>query len=44
MAAEQAADVADEEIYVIPSKTVPQGLSALFAFNPAARLRSIKMP
>nr|WP_263328032.1 DAK2 domain-containing protein [Neobacillus sp. Marseille-Q6967] len=34
MAAEQAADVSDEEIYVIPSKTVPQGLSALLAFNP----------
>ncbi|MGG3560124.1 DAK2 domain-containing protein [Neobacillus rhizosphaerae] len=34
MAAQQAADVSDEEIYVIPSKTVPQGLSALLAFNP----------
>jgi DAK2 domain fusion protein YloV len=34
MAAEQAAAVSeDEEIYVIPSKTVPQGLSALLAFN-----------
>ena len=38
MAAEQAKDVADEEIYVIPSKTVPQGLSALLAFNPSAAL------
>jgi uncharacterized protein len=36
MAAQQAADVSDEEIYVIPSKTVPQGLSALLAFNPSA--------
>jgi uncharacterized protein len=36
MAAQQAADVADEEIVVIPSKTVPQGLSALLAFNPSA--------
>jgi hypothetical protein len=35
MAAEQAADVTEEEIYVIPSKTVPQGLSALLAFNPS---------
>lgn len=35
MAAKQAAEVADEEIYVIPSKTVPQGLSALLSFNPA---------
>ncbi|WHY79298.1 DAK2 domain-containing protein [Neobacillus sp. WH10] len=36
MAAEQAKDVSDEDIYVIPSKTVPQGLSALLAFNPSA--------
>ncbi|MEH7094650.1 DAK2 domain-containing protein [Neobacillus vireti] len=36
MAAEQARDVADEEIYVIPSKTVPQGLASLLAFNPSA--------
>jgi DAK2 domain fusion protein YloV len=38
MAAQQAADVSDEEIYVIPSKTVPQGLSALLAFNPAGNV------
>ncbi|MFJ7728988.1 DAK2 domain-containing protein [Neobacillus sp. NPDC097160] len=36
MAAEQAKDVSDEDIFVIPSKTVPQGLSALLAFNPSA--------
>ncbi|WP_042456278.1 DAK2 domain-containing protein [Neobacillus dielmonensis] len=35
MAAQQAADVAEENIYVIPSKTVPQGLAALLAFNPS---------
>ncbi|WP_026566426.1 DAK2 domain-containing protein [Bacillus sp. UNC41MFS5] len=40
MAAQQAADVSEEEIYVIPSKTVPQGLSALLAFNPAAGLKA----
>jgi DAK2 domain fusion protein YloV len=34
MAAEQAKDVCEEEVYVIPSRTVPQGLSALLAFNP----------
>lgn len=34
MAANQAAEVSEEEVYVIPSKTVPQGLSALLAFNP----------
>ncbi|WML43664.1 DAK2 domain-containing protein [Neobacillus sp. PS3-40] len=33
MAAEQAAQVVDKEVYVIPSKTVPQGLSALLGFN-----------
>lgn len=40
MAAQQAADVSEEEIYVIPSKTVPQGLSALLAFNPSAELQA----
>jgi DAK2 domain fusion protein YloV len=40
MAAEQAADVAEEEIYVIPSKTVPQGLTALLAFNPSGDVDS----
>jgi len=35
MAARQAAEVAEGEIHVIPSKTVPQGLSALMAFNPS---------
>ncbi|MEH7306939.1 DAK2 domain-containing protein [Neobacillus drentensis] len=40
MAAQQAADVSEEEIYVIPSKTVPQGLSALLAFNPSADLQT----
>jgi uncharacterized protein len=33
MAAKQAAEVSDEEVYVIESKTVPQGLSALLVFN-----------
>lgn len=40
MAAEQAADVMEDEIYVIPSKTVPQGLSALLAFNPAGDVQA----
>jgi len=40
MAAQQAADVSDEEIYVIPSKTVPQGLSALLAFNPSTDVKA----
>jgi uncharacterized protein len=36
MAARQAADVLDEKVIVIPSKTVPQGMAALLAFNPSA--------
>lgn len=35
MAAQQAKDVVSEQVIVIPSKTVPQGMSALLAFNPA---------
>ncbi|MDQ0161696.1 DAK2 domain-containing protein [Aeribacillus alveayuensis] len=38
MSAEQAASVAKENVIVIPSKTVPQGMSALIAFNPEATL------
>ncbi|MCY8189418.1 DAK2 domain-containing protein [Bacillus spizizenii] len=34
MAANQAASVTDEKVFVIPAKTVPQGMSALLAFNP----------
>ncbi|WP_416720700.1 DAK2 domain-containing protein [Bacillus subtilis] len=34
MAASQAASVVDEQVFVIPAKTVPQGMSALLAFNP----------
>ncbi|WP_409294418.1 DAK2 domain-containing protein [Peribacillus sp. SCS-26] len=36
MAAQQAAEVAEEKVIVIPSKTVPQGMTALLAFNPAS--------
>jgi uncharacterized protein len=38
MAAEQAAEVSDVEVMVVTSKTVPQGMSALLAFNPSATL------
>lgn len=34
MAAEQAAEVAGIEAAVVPTKTVPQGLAAILAFNP----------
>lgn len=42
MAAQQAAEVTEEEVAVVPSKTVPQGLSALLAFNPTAELEENK--
>ncbi|PYZ93191.1 hypothetical protein CR194_08300 [Salipaludibacillus keqinensis] len=38
MAANQAADVSDSEVTVVPSKTVPQGLAAMLSFNPALAL------
>ena len=33
MAAKQAAEVSAENVVVIPSKTVPQGIAALLAYN-----------
>ncbi|MCH1623823.1 DAK2 domain-containing protein [Ferdinandcohnia quinoae] len=42
MAAEQAATVVDEQVIVVPSKTVPQGMAALLAFNPAGDLEVIE--
>ncbi|QWC24437.1 DAK2 domain-containing protein [Bacillus haikouensis] len=36
MAAEQAAEVLGAEVAVVPTKTVPQGMAALLAFNPTA--------
>jgi uncharacterized protein len=36
MAAEQAASVAECSVAVVPTKTVPQGMTALLAFNPTA--------
>nr|WP_197969988.1 DAK2 domain-containing protein [Mesobacillus harenae] len=39
MAAQQAAEVAEEDVVVIPSKTVPQGMTALLSFNPSADLQ-----
>ncbi|MBO0994338.1 DAK2 domain-containing protein [Bacillus sp. SD088] len=38
MAAEQAAEVVEESVYVVPTKTVPQGLAAVLAFNPTLAL------
>lgn len=38
MAAEQAAELAAEEVLVVPSKTIPQGMAAVLAFNGDAGL------
>ncbi|CAM4025098.1 hypothetical protein BAMA_08635 [Bacillus manliponensis] len=38
MAAEQAASVVEQEVVVVRSKTVPQGMAAMLAFNPAAAM------
>ncbi|MFD2925482.1 DAK2 domain-containing protein [Halobacillus naozhouensis] len=38
MAAEQAAELAEVNAAVVPSKTIPQGISALLGFNPEADL------
>ncbi|MGE7877013.1 DAK2 domain-containing protein [Peribacillus muralis] len=35
MAAKQAADVLGDHVTVVPTKTVPQGMAALLAFNPS---------
>lgn len=36
MASEQAASVVDEEVVIIRTKTVPQGIASILAFNPSA--------
>ncbi|WJP98637.1 DAK2 domain-containing protein [Macrococcus bovicus] len=42
MAAEQAASVVDIPVVVIPTKTIPQGLSALLSYTPEAELEENK--
>ncbi|MDQ0230574.1 DAK2 domain-containing protein [Metabacillus malikii] len=42
MAARQAASVVEENVIVIPSKTVPQGMAALLAFNPTAEPNNVE--
>ncbi|GEN55741.1 kinase [Halolactibacillus alkaliphilus] len=39
MAAEQAAELAECEVVVVPTKTIPQGMSALLGFNPDQNLK-----
>lgn len=42
MAAEQAAEVMGIEAAVVPTKTLPQGMSAILAFNPQATVEENK--
>ncbi|MCT2538009.1 DAK2 domain-containing protein [Aquibacillus koreensis] len=42
MAAEQAAELSDDNVVVVPTKTIPQGMSALLAFHPQAKLEENK--
>ncbi|MFC4023193.1 DAK2 domain-containing protein [Oceanobacillus longus] len=38
MAADQAADLAKENVKVVPTKTIPQGISAMLAFHPDSNI------
>lgn len=40
MAAEQAAEVAEGNVLVVPSKTIPEGIAAMLAFHPEQDLES----
>ena len=42
MAAEQAADILGIEAAVVPTKTIPQGMAAILAFNPQATVEENK--
>lgn len=42
MAAKQAAEVSDENVIVIPSRTVPQGIAALLAYNASNDIETIQ--
>lgn len=42
MAAEQAAEILEIEAAVVPTKTIPQGMAAILAFNPAESVETNK--
>lgn len=42
MAAEQAVELLDIEAAVVPTKTIPQGMAAILAFNPEASVQDNK--
>ncbi len=39
LAAEQAIPLADREVHVLPTRTIPQGISAMLAFDPDAKVK-----
>ncbi|WP_067729302.1 DAK2 domain-containing protein [Oceanobacillus damuensis] len=42
MAADQAAELAEEHVEVVPTKTIPQGISAILAFHPDSDINENK--
>lgn len=42
MAAEQAAELAEQNVLVVPTQTIPQGISAILAFHPDADIATNK--
>ena len=42
LAAEQAQELMDQPVIVVPTKTIPQGMAALLAFNPSVSLEENK--
>src|SRR5690625_2980516 len=42
MAAEQAAELAEENVAVVPTQTIPQGISAMLAFHPEVAITENK--
>ncbi|SDO08681.1 hypothetical protein SAMN05192585_1538 [Acetanaerobacterium elongatum] len=43
MAAEQAISLADRQVVVLPTRTIPQGLSAMLAFDPDCEVQENQM-
>lgn len=42
LAAEQAAKLVDDaQVYVVPTKTIPQGISAMISYNPNAEIETV---
>ena len=40
LAAEQAVPLADREVHVLPTRTIPQGMSAMLAYDPEASVKA----